>query len=250
MGPRDTYGPVLSRKFGGAVGINLPKLKDSFNQMVEVMLGGVFFSLPISRAGGTRSCPVLPKFVARTGQTVDGISQSKSSTWFSLCILWLPILLQGSIEGSTLPWSLKTSTSGRAFGGNFQDVWVTCWSWNITMFLRVIFLKHLHANPREQVPRTWTWTSSKTMKRWIPWSSNPPLVPKTWSILSMVSCRYNHLRHAIPRLTRSSMCIHCSKSSRISKAGRFLPGQVVTTFPAGNGHRKWWLSKGTTLNSG
>lgn len=43
MGPRDTYGPVLSRKFGGAVGINLPKLKDSFNQMVEVMLGGVFF---------------------------------------------------------------------------------------------------------------------------------------------------------------------------------------------------------------
>lgn len=100
------------------VGINLPKLKDSFKQMVEVMLGGVFFSLPISRAGRTRSCPVLPKFVARTGQTVDGISQSKSSTWFSLCILWLPILLQGSIEGSTLPWSLKTSTSGRAFGGN------------------------------------------------------------------------------------------------------------------------------------
>ena len=84
-------------------GINLPKLKDSFKQMVEVMLGGVFFSLPISRAGRTRSCPVLPKFVARTGQTVDGISQSKSSTWFSLCILWLPILLQGSIEGSTLP---------------------------------------------------------------------------------------------------------------------------------------------------
>ena len=85
-----------------------------------------FFSLPISRAGGTRSCPVLPKFVARTGQTVDGISQSEFSTWFSLCILWLPCLLQGSIEGSTLPWRLKTSTSGRAFGGNFQDVSVTC----------------------------------------------------------------------------------------------------------------------------
>ena len=108
------------------------------------------------------------------------------------------------------------------------------------------FQAPLYANPREQVPRTWTWKSSNTMKRWIPWSSNAPLVPKTWSIPSMVSCRSNHLRHAIPRLTRSSMCIHCSKPSRISKAGRFLrqikSGLFVTTFPAGNGHPKWWWS--------
>ena len=30
-----------------------------------------------------------------------------------------------------------------------EDVWVTCWSWNITMFLRVNFFKHLYMQIQE-----------------------------------------------------------------------------------------------------